>query len=45
MLVHDRLLVHLDDGLWCWSAVAQSTMRLPRIVVFSAFLDDDLRLL
>ena len=43
MLVDDWLLGDLDDGLWCWSAVAQSTMWSLRIVVFSPFLDDDLR--
>ena len=44
MLVHDRFLVHRDDGFLSRWAVAQSTVWSLRVVVFSPFLDDDLRL-
>ena len=43
MLVHDRLLVHLDDGFRRWRVVAQGTVRSLRIVVFSPLFDNDLR--
>ena len=42
MLVHDRFLVHLDDGFRSRWAVAQSTVWSLRVVVFSPFFDDDL---
>ncbi len=45
MLVHDRSLVHLDDGLWGWRAVTQSTVWSNGVVVPPPLLDDDLRLL
>ena len=45
MLVHDRPLVHRDDGFRGWNAVVQSTMWSLRVVVLSPLLDDDLRLL
>jgi hypothetical protein len=45
MLVHDRYLVHRDDGFWSRWAVAQSTMWSLGVVVFSLLLDYDLRFL
>ena len=45
MLVHDRPLVHRDDGFRGWRAVAQGTVGSLRLVVFPPLLDDDLRLL
>ena len=44
MLVHDRFLVRRDDGFRSRWAVAQSTVWSLRVVVFSPFFDDDLRL-
>ena len=44
MLVHDRFLVHLDDGFRSRWAVAQSTVWSLHVVVFSPFFDDDLHL-
>ena len=43
MLVHDRFLVHRDDGFRSRWAVAQCTMRPLRVVMFSPFFDDNLR--
>ena len=40
--VHDRPLVHLDDGFRGRWAVAQSTVWSFRVVVFPPFLDKDL---
>ena len=45
MLVHDRPLVHLDDGFRGWRAVTQSTVWSDRVVVFPPLFDDDLCLL
>ena len=42
MLVHGRSLVHLDDGLWGWRAVTQSTVWSNGVVVPPPLLDDDL---
>ena len=42
MLVHDRPLVHLDDGFRGRWAVAQSTVWSFGVVVFPPFLDQDL---
>ena len=42
MLVHDRSLVHLDDGLRGWRAVAQSTVWSDGVVVPAPLFDDDL---
>jgi len=42
MSVHERFLVHRDDGLRGWRAVAQYTVRSFGIVVFSPLFDDDL---
>ena len=44
MLVHDRFLVHRNDGLGSRWAIAQSTVCSLRVVVFSPFFDDELRL-
>jgi len=44
MLVHDRFPVHRDDDFRSRWAVAQSTVWSLRVVVFSPFFDDDLRL-
>ena len=44
MLVHDRPLIHLDDGFRSRLVVAQSTVWSLRVAVFSPFFDDDLRL-
>ena len=44
LLVHDRPLVHLDDGFWGRRAVAQSTVWSFRVVVFPPFFDQDLGL-
>jgi len=40
--VHDRRLVHLDDGFGSRWAVAQNTVGAFRVVVFSLFFDQDL---
>ena len=42
MLVHDRFLVHRDDGFRSWRSVAQSTVGPLRVVVFPPLFDDDL---
>ena len=42
LLVHDRPLVHLDDGFRGWWAIAQSTVGSFRVVVFSPFFNQDL---
>lgn len=42
MLVLDRPGFHRNDGFWRRWAVAQSTMRLFSVVVFSPFFDQDL---
>ena len=42
MLVHDRSLVHLDDGLRGWRTVTQSTVWSDGVVVFPPLFDDDL---
>ena len=44
MLVHDRPGCHRDDGFRSRWAVAQNTVWSLRVVVFSPFFDDDLRL-
>ncbi len=44
MLVHGRSLVHLDDGLRGWRAVAQSTVWSDGVVVPAPLFDDDLSL-
>ena len=44
MLVYDRPLIHRDDGFWSRWVVDQSTVWSLRVVVFSPFFDDDLRL-
>ena len=43
MLVHDRPMVHRDDGFWSRWAVAQCTMRPLRVVMFPPLFDDNLR--
>ena len=43
MLVHDRFLVHRDDGFRSRWAVAQCTMRPLRVVMFPPLFDDNLR--
>ena len=45
MLVHDRPLIHRDDGFRGRRALAQCTVWFLRVVVFPPFFDDDLRLL
>ena len=45
MLVHDRPLIHRDDGFRGRRAVAQCTVWSLRVVVFPPFFDDDMRLL
>jgi len=45
MLVHDRPLVHLNDGFGGRRAIAQSTVRSLRVVVFPPLFDDNLSLL
>ena len=40
--MHDRSLVHLDDGLRGWRAVAQSTVWSDGVAVPPPLLDDDL---
>ena len=42
MLVHDRFLVHRDDGFRSRWAVAQCTMRSLRVVMFPPLFDDNL---
>jgi hypothetical protein len=42
MLVHDRSLVHRDDGFWSRRAIAQCTVRPVRIVMAPPLFDDDL---
>ncbi len=42
MLVHDRFLVHRDDGFRSRWAVAQSTVWSLRVVVFPPLFDDNL---
>ena len=44
MLVHDRTLVHLDDGLRGWRVVAQSIAFSDSVVVSTPLFDDDLSL-
>ena len=41
MLVHDRTLVHLDDGLRGRRVVTQGTVWSDGVVVFPPFFDDD----
>jgi hypothetical protein len=41
MLVHDRTLVHLDDGLRGWRVVTQGTVWSDGVVVFPPLFDDD----
>ena len=43
MLVHDRFLVHRDDGFRSRWAVTQCTMRPLRVVMFPPLFDDNLR--
>ena len=45
MLVHDRPLVHLDDGFRGGRAVTQSTVWSDGVVVFPPLFGDDLCLL
>ena len=40
--MHDRRLVHLDDGFWGRRAIAQCTVRSLGIIVAPPFFDDDL---
>ena len=42
--MHDRPLIHLDDGFWLWWAVAQGTVGAFGIVVFPPFFGQDLSL-
>ncbi len=42
MLVQDRSLVHLDDGLRGWRTGTQSTVWSDGVVVFPPVFDDDL---
>jgi len=44
MLVHDRSLVHRDDGFRSRRAIAQCTVWSLGVVVFPPLFDDDLRL-
>ena len=43
MLVHDRFLVHRDDGFRSRWAVTQCTMRPLRVAMFPPLFDDNLR--
>ena len=45
MLVHERSLVHRDDGFGRWRAVAQCTVGPLCVVVFSPLFDDNLCLI
>jgi hypothetical protein len=42
MLVHDRFLVHRDDGFWSRWAIAQCTAGFLRVVMFPPLFDDNL---